>query len=869
MFSLYRTLSLRYFRLRWARTLLVVFSIALGIATWVTTGALNKSLEKAIRQSATPLAGLADLYVSQSDRGVKQELAKQVGQVPGVESVRPILIIQNLQLPDLDRQAASLVATDFTALKKDESPWGLKVSDRAGERYLQALLSGHRPALVGRELANALPPGSKQFHIRAGGKIHKLMQVGVVDAEGPASTLAGHIVYMDSTAAAAMLGQPGIVTRLDVTVEPGAETEEVRRNIQAKLGDQAQVNTPEALDKRVRSVLLGLEIGFSLCGAGALVVGMFLVYNSLAVSVAERRHDIGILRAVGATRDQIRWLFLGEAVVLGLAGTVLGVPMGLGLAEFSLGPMQNVLRDIFLPMNIHHLEYSELKLTIVGAMIAGLTTSLLAALVPSTQAASEEPADAVRRVPPSPGFIFRLLQVGASVALIGAGLLGLVLKNQLPPRVGTYAALVLVFPGALLLTPRLTALAARLLHPLTRRLFGIQSRLAADNLIRAPGRTGLVIGALAAGVALMLQTSGVIKSNEAAVEGWVEETIRADLFVTSGGPLSANGQNQKMREEVRQRLRRELGDMPGLHIVAARFRYIDWQTNGQDTLMFVVPMDAETYYRANKERGGRVPHLELFRRLAEEPNTAVVSENFVHMNGLGVGDTIHLPSDHGTVPLRIIGTMVDYSWNQGTVFIDRQQSLDGFNDQRADVFDVYLPPDMDEASKEALRAKVAQSSLATEHDLNILTRSELHERILDLIRRLYGLAYTQELVVGIVAALGVVAALLISVLQRRRELGLLRAVGATQDQVLRSVLAEAVLMGLIGTLVGLVVGVPFEWYVVRAVIYEEAGFQFPVVYPWLAAGVIAGLAMICATLAGLGPALHAVRLRIAEAIAYE
>src|SRR5262249_11346752 len=123
--------------------------------------------------------------------------------------------------------------------------------------------------------------------------------------------------------------------------------------------------------------------------------------------------------------------------------------------------------------------------------------------------------------------------------------------------------------------------------------------------------------------------------------------------------------------------------------------------------------------------------------------------------------------------------------------------------------------------------------------------------------------------VGLVAGLGVVVASLISVLQRRRELGLLRAVGASRPQVLRSVLAEATLMGLIGSAIGLLVGIPLEWYAIRVVLFDEAGFLFPVRIPWLAAGGITGFAVVLATLAGLGPALHAIRLRIPEAIAYE
>jgi putative ABC transport system permease protein len=134
---------------------------------------------------------------------------------------------------------------------------------------------------------------------------------------------------------------------------------------------------------------------------------------------------------------------------------------------------------------------------------------------------------------------------------------------------------------------------------------------------------------------------------------------------------------------------------------------------------------------------------------------------------------------------------------------------------------------------------------------------------------MYTLAYMQQIAVGIVAALGVVMALLISVLQRRRELGLLRAVGATQGQVLHTVLAEATLMGLLGTALGVLAGMPMEWYLLRVVIYEESGFIFPVAFPWRETLALSALAVGTATLAGLVPALHAVRLRIAEAIAYE
>jgi putative ABC transport system permease protein len=151
----------------------------------------------------------------------------------------------------------------------------------------------------------------------------------------------------------------------------------------------------------------------------------------------------------------------------------------------------------------------------------------------------------------------------------------------------------------------------------------------------------------------------------------------------------------------------------------------------------------------------------------------------------------------------------------------------------------------------------------------VINQDALKDYVREVIDRLYRIAYLQQVVVGIVAALGVVMALLISILQRRRELGTLRAVGATQGQVLKSVMAEAMLMGLVGTVLGVLVGLPLEWYILRVVVFEESGFLFPVIIPWLPALGIGAIAVALAALAGLGPALHAVRINIAEAIAYE
>src|SRR5262249_30810221 len=342
----------------------------------------------------------------------------------------------------------------------------------------------------------------------------------------------------------------------------------------------------------------------------------------------------GILRSVGATRAQIRGLFLGEAVLLGVAGSALGIPLGIGLATASLGPMQRVLRGLFRPMQGGEVDTTpELLLT---AALAGLATALLAALVPASRAAAEEPADAVRRAAPPVNIVTRLFQVGGSVTLIvlsyllmtfkpylsaplvthlGLGLLAasipllvagycksrgagkqriggteeqrsrgepgteeprrgflllrssatlllcsaallvvvgafaLALRDSLGSEKGLYVSIALSFVGSLrlpsIVAPFLTRRGGR---PAVRGVLPVPSRLAADDMVRSPGRTGLVTAAFAAGVALMVQTAGVIHSNEGPVLEWVDATFQADLYIASGGPASATGETKEIKE---------------------------------------------------------------------------------------------------------------------------------------------------------------------------------------------------------------------------------------------------------------------------------------------------------------------------------
>jgi putative ABC transport system permease protein len=351
----------------------------------------------------------------------------------------------------------------------------------------------------------------------------------------------------------------------------------------------------------------------------------------------------------------------------------------------------------------------------------------------------------------------------------------------------------------------------------------------------------------------MVQTAGVGRSNQEPVVRWIDEVIQADRMVFTGSLTDVYGAQTPLEPRVAA----ELAALPGVQgTFGVRYRSPEFN----DTKVFLTALDAREYLDLT---GPRLPGgLTSYRQLELLPGSdgAVISENFARRHRVGVGDAVELPGPRGPVRLTVLATMPDYSWSRGTLFLDRASYARRFQDDRVDVVHVF---DAGPHAADAVAKHAAGNGLVVQE------RAAMRAFVADLIDRVFLLAFLQQLVIGLVAGLGVVTALLISVLQRKRELGLLLAVGATPAQVVRAVLWEAALMGLFGTALGAAIGLPLEWYILRVVLAEESGFRFDVLVPWRAGLGIAAGAMAAATAAGLLPAWHAVRTRIPEAIQYE
>ncbi|HSQ54791.1 MAG TPA: ABC transporter permease, partial [Gemmata sp.] len=537
--SVYRLLSLRYLLQRWDRALLIVASIALGVATLVSARILNQCIEFAAQDTTTP-GGQAELYVTNGEAGVLRSLAEELreARIPGIKSVQP-LVYDRVTLPDLDGRVAVLLGAEVNTqlLEKDNS---LKVRvemlpdavrRQVGEAIRTLVTGGITKAgeawnrIPGRLVIVSRPiyeewlrryGGEKPFIVRRATIDFDCLPVGVIDFEpdSPFAPLGKNFVGMSVDQAARVLrpvppfgslaGMPAEiaaesqyperVSRIDLFLDPGTDRDSIEVAAGQVVNHRAAIRTPQAQRRSTQEVVSGLQIGFLVCAAGAMIVGLFLVYNAMAVTVAERRPDIGILRSVGATRTQIVTLFAGMSAVLGVVGAVLGVPLGVGLAEVTLTQFRTELQSMFLNPDVSPTRISWESAFV--AMVAGVVTAVLAALVPAVQAAGDDPAHVVRRGSGGAKGIWRIIHRATCITLIGGGIAMIFLRHDLPARLGGVGGMMIALVGMLLAAPIVVGTLVAILQPLARMSCPISVRLAFDNMSRAPGRTGVVIGAL-------------------------------------------------------------------------------------------------------------------------------------------------------------------------------------------------------------------------------------------------------------------------------------------------------------------------------------------------------------------------------------
>jgi putative ABC transport system permease protein len=848
---LFRLISWPYVRQHSVRSALTVASIALGIAVFVAVRAANAAVFRSFETTVTRLAGRTQLQVTAGAAGFEEGVLDRVQGLDQVAAAAPVIeAVAGTGLPDQGNLL--ILGVDMTG-DRSLRDYDLENGESAVVDDPLVFLAQPDSILVTAEFArrnhlgvNARLPldtadGRRSFTVR-----------GLLRRGGFAEAFGGNLAIMDIYAAEQVFGRGRTFDRLDIALAPGVGIETGQRAIAAALGPTFHVQTPASRGQSFQSMLRIYDLMLKFSSAFALIIGMFIIYNASALAVTERRREIGILRALGAFRGQIATLFIGEYALGGLIGSTIGVLLGYALARATAHSISGVVAGLYgVSQGAIDVVLSPRLMVIVLAV--GTVTSTIAAALPARAAARVDPVRALQK-----GRAQAVSAPERRARIIAAGILGpagAVLVRSTRTVAPFYAGSLFVLIAALLLTPTLAIWLVRLLRPALCRLRPVEGALAADSLIGEPRRTSATIAAMMLALTLVIGFGGMARAFYRNISEWAATALNPDFFVTGSPTLT--GRDYRLPDVMGD----QLAAVPGIREVQ-RMRQVRLDVSGGPILLMATDVARLAATSPRMALEGR--RADMYR-LAAAGQGVIASENLASLRQLHRGASIELPTPAGLLTLPIVGVVRDYADQQGSLMMDLALYREHWRDTSIDYFRVFLKPD---ASADTVRGAIL-SQFAQNHRLFVLSTREVRRFVIGLTDQWFSMTWVQIVVAVGVAILSIVNSLTVAIADRRRDLGVLQAVGALRSQIRRAISVEAATMAVVSLLLGLAFGAIHLYYMLEMTSRDYPGLRVDYTYPYGVAVLLLPAMVGAAWLAALGPGEAAVRVPLVEALEYE
>jgi putative ABC transport system permease protein len=829
------------------RLILTTASIALGVAFLAGTLILTDTMHKAFDQLFGKVSAGTDAVVRQesaysgglgaSHKPIPASVLQTVRGVAGVRaaegSVGGYALIT-------DTQGKAILASEGS------STMGMSMPVDEGLRGDVRLRTGHAPTGGNQVVIDAR--SADEHHVPLGSTV-KILFHGPTEAFtvvgtatfGDAKDLGGSTVaYFDTATAQRVLGSPGAYDQINVAAVSGVSQTELTKRLNAAVPDKVEALSGTAIAKEfsdeVNKNLGFVTIMFSVFAGIALFVGSFIIWNTFTMIVTQRSREIALLRAVGSTRGQVMRSLLLESLLLGLGASAVGIGLGIGVAKGLTALMDAV--GFSLPTTSTQLQ----PRTIWLSLLVGTLVTVVAALMPARRATKVLPIEALREATPGSSAPTKKRAL-AGVIVTGAGLGSLF--------AGLYggAGMALFGLGMLLTVLGVTTLAPLAVRPLASvigiplRLRGLPGDLARQNAVRNPRRTASTAAALMIGLTLVVSIGVLASSLKGSFGSVLSGSTKADLIVTRTS-VGGSGFSTEVAKAVAK--------VPGVATVSSM---------GLGEARF--GGNGATYSSIDPATADKVLNLEVSAGRTSDlgTNGVMVRKETAIAHGWKVGSAVTAEfASTGKHQLRVTGI---YDHKAG--FIDNEYILslaaqDAYDGTRLDMSAMIL---IDRGADRSTVQKGISAALVSHPDAKVLTQKEYEKDAGGFIDKLLIFVTVMLLLAVIIALLGIVNTLALSVFERTRELGLLRAVGMTRNQIRAMVRWESVVISLIGAAAGAGLGVGLGVALVRAM--KDQGIN-SVVIPGSQIALYVGLAAIAGVVAAIGPARSAAKVDVLKAV---
>lgn len=840
--------SLRYLIQHPWQVGLSILGVALGVAVVVSIDLANQSAKRAFNLSTEVVSGRTTHSILGGPSGVPEELYRIIRVDLGFRQAAPV-VEGFVAAPDYPGKALKILGVDPFA----EAPFRPYLQGRPNAD-IRKFVAQPNAVLMSVDTAEmlALEPGG-EVRVNAGGVEQTLVLVGLIEPEDSVSRQAMvDLLIADIATAQEVLNRPGRLSKIDLIVPTGTEGGILIARITSVLPAGVELTIAGARSDSVEQLTRAFELNLTALSLLALLVGTFLIYNTMTFSVVRRRGLIGSLRAIGVTRGEIFGLMLGEAFVIGIISSALGIALGIILGRGLVQIVTRTINDLYFVVSVRELALDPAVL-IRGAGL-GLAATLIAAAIPALEASTVSPRTAtirstlestLRRSVP------RATIAGVLILLIAALLL-LYPSRSILVSFGGMLALVL---GSAMLVPASTLALMKLFAPVVSRPFGLMGAIAVRGVSASLSRTAVAVTALTVAISITVGIGIMVGSFRSTVDRWLETSLRADVYVSSSNLMSG-----RLHSSLLPSVLEAVSQVDGVESIST-YRSVRLESSGGTTQIVALGITASIFNSFEFKEGSPSSIWADF----QSGDAVIVSEPYAYHHQVGPGSTLKLLTDQGEREFRVGGIYYDYSSGQGVVMVSRDAYQRLWNDTGISSLGIYAATGVEiNALEDALRQATGQ-----DQELQIRSNRALKAASLEVFDRSFAITSVMRVLAIIVAFVGVLSALMALQMDRAREIGVLRAIGFTPRQVWVIVTSQTAMLGLVAGLLAIPAGLAQAAGLIFVVNKRSFGWSMDMeIIPSVLVEAVV-VAVVAAVLAGVYPALRMASSPAANALREE
>jgi putative ABC transport system permease protein len=832
------TLLLRQWQRRPGRALATVASIAVAIGAVVATWIASDASRIGYRALAESIEGMPAVDVVPRAGGRwDPTLAPKLVVIPGVRAAVPLVFRPSLLRAGDARVRDVAVGLDVAGLV-DAGLLQL-TAGRGCEGPDELILSQRLADSIGRGVGDEV-----LFFAKRG--VRRLTIAGIAESQSLVSFADGAGIALDLAALTDLAGTGGLVDRIRLVLHDDASRATVVAAANARLPAALVAQVPPGRASMADEMLAGANLGLDFVTALTVAMAWFIVGNAMLMNVTERRRSFALKRVVGASGRQISRSVMAEAGTLGLVGAMIGIVGGLVAADPIARNIATFLRSSAIAITVN-------PWLLLAALVLGPLVAIAAAWWPARQAARVDLLEGLANVPPPPsGVPHALMLAAAGLWCLAFGILAAAGAGWLPARAAVPAGIATLL-AFIATTPAVLGLLTRLLGSLIPRRFGIERSIALEQVLRQPVRTALTTGVLVAAIGNGVGLGHVIRDSVDDILGWYSRALGADWILMQAGSLAVQG---------------DASPSGGQGIMDA-VRAIDGVAAAEPLSIVLGNLDGHAclLVARNLPAGGRLPLSAVgmsdkaLRRVLEDGGVAIGTA-LARQAECGVGDEVTLAAFGRTLRLPVAAVVRDYMAGGSSVFLTRTTARRLLGIDSVDAVLVTARPDAEATIERPLEA------IARDHSMLLQSQRDMRAMMDRITTGLVGALWSILGLGFVVGSLGVANTVAMNVLEKRRTIGLLRAVGMTGRQVSRLVLIESLLIGGVGSLIGVGAGIVTALFIQLS---SQALLGHPLamsIRPTVIAANVAAALAITAVAAWL-PARRAIGLDLLEAIAAE